>query len=840
MAGNARASGGHATPRVVGGYEIVKPLGRGAMGMVFHARQVGLDRVVALKVLAPEIARDRQFIERFQREARASALLNDLHIVQGIDVGKDEATGLWYFAMEYVDGPSLDKLLKKEGALEENRVLGIGRDVAKALACAERHKVVHRDIKPDNILIASDGTVKLADLGLAKRTNAEGDAGLTQAGSAVGTPLYMSPEQCRGQMDNLDIRTDIYGLGATLFHLLAGKPPYEGNAGPVIMTKHLSEPIPLLHRIDPRISEPTSRLIAKMMAKEPDKRVGSAKELVDQFEKLLDRTRTGGARAPAGAGTTGHKMPIRGGTTNLGTPVGAQSTVGPRRMARGASSGSLIAAALAALVLVGVAALVLRGGDEPRTPSRKLDTPREPVVEKTPEALAAVVSAESKTGKTDPEAKTAPAAPAPPLPDPPAAPQPATPEPSPQAKTAEPEKTQVQTPAKVEAPKPQPEEPKAPPKPQRLPVEEAYAILKDVYAEVEPLLKTGRLDDAREMLARARRDPKRVACAPDLDLDLLCVAGMRKIRESAVEELRKKAGQEVTLRKSGQKFTGTISIKPDLPGVTLAVKKGPELTLAPEQLDVEDVLAYAPLSKMKPGEVAAVQGVFQMAAGNVKEAKARLQAAAQHGLAEQVALLLYRLQVAEIGEAEAAAGKVWQAAEACFQAKSLKEAEAAYLALKKDHAETEFVKQREDELKARLEAIAFANKPKFSFREKESMALFDPGFKSGPFPPMDKPDPLGPFEGKPTYFNQKTGGEVVYEIHAPEALSRLRWKGGAMQRMMVVVEDMAGKAIKEFGPINGGNVWHEENFEFPPQRHFVLRIKNQISSWYFIQNLEFK
>jgi eukaryotic-like serine/threonine-protein kinase len=264
----------------IGGFELISKIGQGGMGAVFKARQKSLDRIVALKVLPPSIAKDAKFIERFQREARACAKLNHPNIVQGVDVGKDEASGVWYFAMEFIDGPSVLKALKTDGPIPETRALEIARDVARALECAASHGIVHRDIKPDNILLTANGDAKLADLGLAKQMN--DDASLTQSGQAVGTPFYMAPEQVRGASAEIDIRTDLYALGGTLFHLVTGKPPFSGETSALIMSRHLTDPAPKANKINPEVSEGCSRLIEKLMQKDRDQRVQSPGELIAQ------------------------------------------------------------------------------------------------------------------------------------------------------------------------------------------------------------------------------------------------------------------------------------------------------------------------------------------------------------------------------------------------------------------------------------------------------------------------------------------------------------------------------------------------------------------------------
>ena len=203
------------------GYESLGRIGQGAMGVVFKARQVSVDRLVAIKVLRDEAARDREYIERFRREARVAAKLSHNNIVGVIDAG--EADGRHYFVMEYVEGTTVQDELDRGKAYDEKAALGIALAVARALEHAHERGLIHRDIKPANILLTRDGNIKLADLGLARMAaDVQGTAGV-----AAGTPYYISPEQARGQAD-VDIRTDIYSLGATLYHMVTGRVPYSG------------------------------------------------------------------------------------------------------------------------------------------------------------------------------------------------------------------------------------------------------------------------------------------------------------------------------------------------------------------------------------------------------------------------------------------------------------------------------------------------------------------------------------------------------------------------------------------------------------------------------------
>jgi formylglycine-generating enzyme required for sulfatase activity/serine/threonine protein kinase len=267
----------------LGGFELIGKIGQGAMGAVFKARQISIDRPVALKVLPQRLSKNKQFVERFLRESRAAAKLNHPNIVQAIDAGL--ASGYYYFAMELVDGPTLRSLMNAEGRLPERRALEIVRDIARALDYAHGMGIIHRDIKPENILLAPDGTAKLADLGLA-REMASADQSMTQTGVAMGTPHYVSPEQVRGEKD-LDGRTDIYSLGATLYHLLVGQTPYTGGTGTEVMSKHLTEPVPDPRRVRPDLSFNTATLIRKAMAKNRDSRHPDAASFAQAIDAVL-------------------------------------------------------------------------------------------------------------------------------------------------------------------------------------------------------------------------------------------------------------------------------------------------------------------------------------------------------------------------------------------------------------------------------------------------------------------------------------------------------------------------------------------------------------------------
>ena len=295
-----------------GEYEILEELGSGGMGKVYRAKDVTLERSVALKTLAPDIAQDPAFVQRLLREARAVARLNHPNIVQIYNFGS--VNGTWYLAMEFVDGPSLGRRLKSR-RFPEAEAVRIARQVCQALALAHAEGLVHRDIKPDNIMLTSRGDVKLVDLGIAKRLDE--DQSLTQTGHSMGTPHYISPEQIRGQKD-IDGRADIYSLGATLYHLVTGHTPFRGDSGAVVMSMHLVEPLP-----DPRLDEPALSdgfcgVLRKMLAKKREERYADVAHLeVDLFRLHAGQT----PRPQASAG-----FPVElttDATTDLTTPAPA-------------------------------------------------------------------------------------------------------------------------------------------------------------------------------------------------------------------------------------------------------------------------------------------------------------------------------------------------------------------------------------------------------------------------------------------------------------------------------------------------------------------------------------
>ncbi len=275
---------------LIEGYEIRGRLARGGMGAVYRARQRSMNRDVAIKVLHPRQARDPEAKERFLREARAVAKLNHPNIVTGIDAGI-AAGGLHYFVMELVEGESLRTLLRAEGRLPWARAREIAVQTARGLDHAHRHGLVHRDVKPENILLSrATGEAKLADLGLVRfEAAAAADPRLTQAGTVMGTPHYLSPEQARADAD-LDGRTDLYSLGICLYEMLYGRPPFDGDAPAVILSKHLTGKLAFPADV-PDVPARCREILRILLAKDRGERPETAADAV----QLLTADRPGSA-----------------------------------------------------------------------------------------------------------------------------------------------------------------------------------------------------------------------------------------------------------------------------------------------------------------------------------------------------------------------------------------------------------------------------------------------------------------------------------------------------------------------------------------------------------------
>jgi serine/threonine-protein kinase len=288
-----------AANRGVPGYQLVRKLGAGAMAVVYLARQVSLDRMVAIKFIAKKHLSDPMFVERFYKEGRAAAKLNHPHIVGAYDVG--QAGEQHYFIMEYVDGDTVFDRMQAKKRLPEHEALAIIRQVALALEHAHERGFVHRDIKPKNLMITATGVVKLADLGLA-RAMGDQEAAAAETGKAFGTPYYISPEQIRGLAD-IGPPADLYGLGATFYHMLTGKVPFEGKNPNEVMQRHLKDPLVPPDHLVPSISNGCAEIVEMMMTKSTRDRYQSAKELIEDIDLVMRGEAPHHARKPLDVGS---------------------------------------------------------------------------------------------------------------------------------------------------------------------------------------------------------------------------------------------------------------------------------------------------------------------------------------------------------------------------------------------------------------------------------------------------------------------------------------------------------------------------------------------------------
>ncbi|MDQ3756857.1 MAG: Stk1 family PASTA domain-containing Ser/Thr kinase [Actinomycetota bacterium] len=345
-----------------GRYEIVRPIARGGMADVFLARDQLLDRPVALKVLFPELSVDRSFVERFRREAQAAANLTHPNVVSVYDFGEEDGTS--FIVMEFVDGRTLTSIIKSEGPLLADRAAAIGADVAAALAFAHRNNVVHRDVKPGNVLIDGSAHVRVTDFGIARAANSEEN--LTQAGAVMGTATYFSPEQAQGH--RVDGRSDVYSLGVVLYEMVTGRPPFSGENPVSIAYKHVREEPPTPRSVNPAVPAAFEAIVLQAMAKDPALRYQSAEEL--RADLLRFRQGRSVAATPPAAGkatqavaTTTVQPSVAGERTRMVSAADVAPPPSPRRTGAYIALLFVMLAALAVLLFLLGRTLGLFGGE---------------------------------------------------------------------------------------------------------------------------------------------------------------------------------------------------------------------------------------------------------------------------------------------------------------------------------------------------------------------------------------------------------------------------------------------------------------------------------------------
>ena len=277
-----------ATDQVFGGrYAVIERVGTGGMAEVYRARDDLLGREVAIKVLHDRYSRDRSFVERFRREAQSAANLNHPNIVALYDYGADGDT--YFIVMEFIEGRSLSEIIAAEGALLPERAADIASDVAKALDRAHSNGLVHRDVKPGNIMITSTGQTKVTDFGIARALSGDGEQTMTQTGMVIGTAAYLSPEQAQG--NTIDGRSDVYSLGIVLYEMLTGQAPFTGDTPLAIAYKHVRENPNPPSSLNPDVPAALDAITMKALAKNPDNRYSSATEMQEDLQRFCNGQR---------------------------------------------------------------------------------------------------------------------------------------------------------------------------------------------------------------------------------------------------------------------------------------------------------------------------------------------------------------------------------------------------------------------------------------------------------------------------------------------------------------------------------------------------------------------
>jgi eukaryotic-like serine/threonine-protein kinase len=306
-------------------YELEELVGTGGMSSVYRAHDRLLERDVALKVLHQQFVADTDYVERFRREARSVAQLSHPNIVTVIDRGEQD--GRQFIVFEYINGENLKALVEREGPLPEQDAVRLALQIARALGFAHDNGLVHRDVKPQNVLLNGDGQAKVTDFGIARSLDVKG--GLTQTGTVMGTSDYIAPEQARGS--RVDAQSDIYSLGAVLYELLTGEVPFPGDNFVAVAMRHINEPPPSVRERRPDVSPRLDALIRRAMAKEPRDRFGSMDELCAELSACLSpetdssgaqtmvvpRQRRGSSRPPAGRPSVGPLILLLGGLAVL-------------------------------------------------------------------------------------------------------------------------------------------------------------------------------------------------------------------------------------------------------------------------------------------------------------------------------------------------------------------------------------------------------------------------------------------------------------------------------------------------------------------------------------------
>ena len=262
-------------------YELIEKIGEGGMSVVYKARCNKLNRLVAVKILKKEFCNNEDIVKKFKVEATAIATLSDSNIVNVLDVGT-EKDDINYIVMEYVKGKTLKDIILQNGPLSYETTLQVAIQIARALECAHKNGIIHRDVKPQNILVSEDGFVKVTDFGIAKSV----DSTTMTNTKVMGSAHYFSPEQAKGEV--VDTRTDLYSFGVVLYEMVTGKLPFEADSPVTIALKHIQEPVVPPKKVNSKVPESLNNLIVKLMSKNPNDRYQSAKELLLDLQRIKD------------------------------------------------------------------------------------------------------------------------------------------------------------------------------------------------------------------------------------------------------------------------------------------------------------------------------------------------------------------------------------------------------------------------------------------------------------------------------------------------------------------------------------------------------------------------
>lgn len=356
---------------LLGRYEIVEKIGEGGMAVVYKAKDRLLNRYVAIKILRPEFTRDEQFIENFRRESQAAAGLSHPNIVNVYDVGREG--NINFIVMELVDGKPLSQLIEEKGKLDYKEAINITKQVASALSLAHKNQIIHRDVKPHNILITSQGTAKLADFGIARAVSQSSIQGNDD--KIMGSVHYFSPEQARGAY--VDERSDIYSLGIVLYEMLTGKVPFDGDSPITIALMHINDPVPKVQGIPPQLE----KIIEKATDKYQSNRYKTADEMIEDLDNIEFITKVMGGSAPKAASADASEEETDG---DLKKADERESHINTRKKSNKTKIFIIVAAvivAVAGLVGIGFATGLFSGGDDeidvPNFKGMTLDEARE-------------------------------------------------------------------------------------------------------------------------------------------------------------------------------------------------------------------------------------------------------------------------------------------------------------------------------------------------------------------------------------------------------------------------------------------------------------------------------